>query len=142
MAVNIQTLKNVGPYTWVSRDVTRTDEGRGSYRLIVYGAFNASGLIGSELNGIAVLDETEKRVLCDEICREESGYFGPSTRQLEVLCELVSMPWADFAEFINQHPRTRYPLNANPSTVDPVAAAIVSRTGVPAGRLIVSHIGS
>jgi hypothetical protein len=25
--------------------------------------------------------------------------------------------------------------------VDPVAAAIVSRTGVPAGRLIVSHIG-
>jgi hypothetical protein len=134
--MSIQSLKNVGPYTWVSRDVTRTDNGHGSYRLIIYGAFNAYGLIGSELNGIAVFDENEKRVLCDEIARADSGYFGPSAQQLETLIDLVSMPWPQFARFMNEHPRTRYQL-----PTDPVATAIVARSGVPADRLIVSHIG-
>lgn len=139
--MSTQSLKNVGPYTWVSRDVTRTDKGRGSYRLIVYGAFNAYGLIGSEINGIAVLDENEKRVLCDQIAQADSGYFGPSENQLKTLVDLVSMPWADFARFINDHPRTRYQLDASPVATDPVAAAITQRSGIAADRLIVSHIG-
>lgn len=105
-----RTLKNVGPYVWVSRDVTRTDEGHGVHRLIVYGAYNAYGLIGSEMNGIAIFDEKQKRVLCDGIQQIETGYFGPSDRQIETLAELVSMPWADFADFINQHPNARYTL--------------------------------
>lgn len=107
---NTQTLKSVGPYTWVSRDVT-SDKGQGVYRFIVYGAYNAFGLIGSELNGIAVLDETNKRVLCDGIQKTDSGYFGPSQRQLETLVDLVCMPYDKFAEFINQHPNARYALD-------------------------------
>lgn len=112
MAINVHSLPSVGPYTWVSRDVTRTDKGRGSFRFLVYGALNAHGLIGSEFNGIAILDEDKKAVLCDHIQKTDTGYFGPTARQLETLVELVSMPWPEFVEFVNQHPRTRYPLEA------------------------------
>lgn len=104
---NVMSLKNVGPYMGVSHDVTRSDNG-GTYRFIVYGAYNAYGLIGSEMNGIAVLDENKKSVLCDLIAREDSGYFGPSENQLKTLVDLVSMPFNKFREFINNNPHSRY----------------------------------
>ena len=104
---NVMNLKSIGPYVGVSRDVTRTDNG-GTYRCIVYGAYNAHGLIGSEFNGIAIFDENNKKVLCDLIAREDSGYFGPSKKQLETLVDLVSMPFNKFKDFINNNPHSRY----------------------------------
>lgn len=107
----ISVFPSVGPYTGVTRDKTiKFKVGRKSraFRVLVYGAYNAYGLIGSEKNGIAVLDEDNRSVLCDEITREDSGYFGPSNRQLESFNGITSMPWAEFRGLINAHNRTRY----------------------------------
>jgi hypothetical protein len=79
-----------------------------SFRVIVFGAYNAYGLIGPEHNGIAVLDEDNRSVLCDRIAEESSGYFGPSERQLESFDNIAAMTWAEFRELINAHSRTRY----------------------------------
>lgn len=107
----ISTFPSVGPYTGVTRDkVIKFKNGRKSraFRVLIYGAYNAYGLIGSEKNGIAVLDEDNRSVLCDEIARESSGYFGPSDRQLESFASITSMPWSEFRELINAHDRARY----------------------------------
>jgi hypothetical protein len=104
---NVMSLKRVGPYMGISRDVTRSDNG-GTYRFIVYGAYNAYGLIGPEMNGIAVLDEDKKSVLCDLIAREDSGYFGPTQYQLNMLDHLMKIPFDEFKQFINDNPHSRY----------------------------------
>lgn len=100
--------KSVGPYTGVSLDVTRAFRGKGKYRFVLYGAYNAYGLIGSEKNGIAVLDEQQKAVLCDELEKADSGYFGPSSEQLQAFEQLQRMPWKEFQALINGHSRARY----------------------------------
>ena len=53
------------------------------FRLLLYGAYNACGLIGSEYNGVAVLDEYARNVVADNIAQESSGYFGPSVKQIK-----------------------------------------------------------
>lgn len=76
-----QFTKSIGPYTFVSKEETRsfeTPDGVRTFRFLIYGAYNAMGLIGSEKNGIAILDEDKVAVLCDEIAKEISGYNQPS----------------------------------------------------------------
>ena len=99
----------VGPYVGVQADIALSFPGEGrNFRLLLYGAYNAMGLIGSECNGIAVLDEEKVQVLCDEIHKELSGWGGPSEGQWGTLKEMAKMPWPDFQSFINEHPRHRY----------------------------------
>lgn len=109
---SIQGYPSVGPYTWITFDQKRTFEESGrTFRIIVYGAFNAYGLIGSEHNGVAVLDEDQMQVLCDDIAKDISGYFGPSDRQwgtAEWLTEKAT--WEEFQSLINSHPKRRYQL--------------------------------
>ena len=107
----ISSFPAVGPYVGVTRDrVIKFKAGRKtrSFRLIVFGAYNAFGLIGPEFNGLAVLDEDERAVLCDRIAQESSGYFGPSRAQLDEFDRVTGLDWPSFREFINAHDRTRY----------------------------------
>lgn len=101
----------VGPYVGVTRDRVikfKTGKKSRSFRMIIFGAYNALGLIGSEFNGIAILDEDQRAVLCDRIACESSGYFGPSPDQLREFDRLARLDWPSFREFVNGHERTRY----------------------------------
>ena len=108
--------KSVLPFMGVQFDKsvtfkTRKDGGtyKRTFRIITYQAYNAFGLIGSECNGVAVLDEDTKQVLCDEINKESTGYFGVSMAQVDWAKTLSSgMKWGEFRRFINSHPRKRY----------------------------------
>lgn len=106
-----QFTKSIGPYTFVSKEETRsfeTPDGVRTFRFLIYGAYNAMGLIGSEKNGIAILDEDKVAVLCDEIAKEISGYNQPSATAIETFNELLQVDWKVFQDFINFHKRSRY----------------------------------
>jgi hypothetical protein len=116
----INLSNHIGPYTGISYDqtvtITRPANGRKqkaserTFRIAIYGAYNAMGLIGSECNGIVILDVDKMQVLTDEIGIISSGWFGPAKAQLELFNQLVAMPWEEFQVFVNAHPRTRYPI--------------------------------
>jgi hypothetical protein len=114
--MNATILPSVGPYTFVSADVTR-----GRYRLVVYGAYNAFGLIGSEKNGIAVLDDEDRCVVADELFIADSGYFGPSKAQVEGLRRLLTCSPKDFCKIVNSSGRNRHDIT--PDTVAPAKPA-------------------
>ena len=48
-------MQSAGQYTMVSRD-HKVKFGDRTFRVVLYGAYNAFGLIGPEKNGIAVLE--------------------------------------------------------------------------------------
>ncbi len=105
---NILDNPKVGPYMGIQADEVKTlDDGR-RFRIILYGAYNAMGLIGSECNGIAILDEDQRLVLCDGIAQMDTGYFGASQGQRGVHDLLVGMNDSAFVAFVNTHPRSRY----------------------------------
>lgn len=106
--VNPPLSSRVGPYRAVSRNEVVEFPHRRAFRLILYSAYDALGLIGYEHNGIAVLDEDKRAVVCDEISIEPSGYPGPSMEQLNAFERILAMPWPAFKTFINDHPRNRY----------------------------------
>jgi len=128
--LDFESMPNVGPYMGVSFDATTTKQVRGPgrlggieigkrvFRIIVYSAYNAFGLIGTEDNGVAILDEDYRRVLTDKIAPQLTGMFGPSGGQETIFTSLVVMPADLFREFVNTHPRSRYTLDKmlNPST--------------------------
>lgn len=91
-------------YDGIVFDRMRAD---GRFRIIAYQAFNAFGLIGPENNGIAILDQREYRVVCDQIERIETGYFGLAQHQIDRALALVAMSPAAFRAFVNADPRTR-----------------------------------
>lgn len=99
---------SVLPYMGVSLDQVKKFENGRSFRFLVYGAYNAMGLIGSECNGVAILDEDRRKVICDEIAKEDTGYFGPSDDQVAEFTRLTTLSFEGLKEFVNQHPRTRY----------------------------------
>lgn len=102
----ISIFPRLGPYMGVTRDKVVTfkinRKYSRSFRVIVYGAYNAMGLIGSEHNGIAVLDEDNRAIVCDRIAEEDSGYFGPSKRQLELFDDIAKLSWPAFRDYINE----------------------------------------
>ncbi len=107
----INSFPAIGPYMGVTVDKKiefKIGRKTRRFRVLVYGAYNAFGLIGSEKNGIAILDENERAVLCDEIARESSGYFGPSKAQYQAAINILKMPWAEFRDLVNNSGRNRY----------------------------------
>ena len=102
------TPGKVGPFEMVSRDkIRKFDNGR-SFRLVLYGAYNAMGLIGSECNGVAILDEDKLQVLADEIGKIDSGYYGPSKDQVATYDRMMAMSWPEFQVLVNESGRNRY----------------------------------
>lgn len=114
--------KNVGPYTGVQFDkivkfrfshntgrITRT------FRVITYQAYNAMGLIGSEYNGICILDDDHLLVILDNHALADTGWFGVSRRQIEEFNKITTrMTWNMFRDFCDNHPRSRNPLRLLP----------------------------
>ncbi len=107
------TFNDVGPYTMIRRNETIAFGNR-KFILLLYGAYNAMGLIGSECNGIAVLDENLRLVVLDEHCKEASGYFGASERQTKEFDRLKALSADEFVAFCNAHPRLRQPVELQP----------------------------
>jgi hypothetical protein len=104
----INTFPAVGPYMGVTRDSIREFENGSRFRVLVFGAFNAYGLIGSEFNGLAILDENNRAVLADRIGCESSGYFGPSRDQLALFDHAMTCDWPEFQALVNESGRNRY----------------------------------
>lgn len=99
---------SIGPYTGISREAALEfpEVGR-RFRLAIYAAFNAHGLIGSEDNGIVLLDEDKRFVVLDQHFQEFSGYYGPTVRQIDEFERITKLNWTEFCEFVAVHPRAR-----------------------------------
>ena len=86
---------------------------RGDFRVVGYRAKNCMGLIGSECNGIAILDERNKCVVLDEHMRQPSGYCIEDYTQRTIeeearrLLEMAGTKTNEFKEFCGSHPRSR-----------------------------------
>jgi hypothetical protein len=74
-----------------------------TFTVLIAAAYNA-GIIGSEHNGIAVLDEDNQTLVLDQHLREGSGYFGPSARQKAEYTRVMAMDWKAFSEFCRTNP--------------------------------------
>jgi hypothetical protein len=105
------TSYNVGPYTLI-RDDQQKVIGRGrtkrTFRVVLYGMYNANGLFGSECNGIAILDEDKRQVLLDEHFKEGSGYCENTPRQYAEFDRILTLSTAEFKALVNHHRRARY----------------------------------
>lgn len=108
-------MKNIHPYMYVTEDKTVEYPNGEKLRYIIYGAYNAMGLIGTEHNGIAILNESKVDVVCDNIGQGDSFAFNPSNisipkRLKDKFETLVSLPFEEIKEFVNNHQRSRYSL--------------------------------
>jgi len=103
-------MNSVGQYAMVSMDKSLDFGGR-KFRVVLYGAYNAMGLIGPEMNGIAVLDHDRKHVVLDGHCPEDSGYHGPSEAQKAEWNRICVMSAEEFVGFCNSHQRSRDPIS-------------------------------
>lgn len=101
--------EKVGPFEKVSRDEIR-EFGDQKFRIVLYGAYNAMGLIGSEFNGVAVLWENQRQVVCDNLCKIDSGYFGPSKEQIAFFDNMMKCDVAEFESIVNNSDRARIQL--------------------------------
>ena len=103
-----------GPYHYMSpahrAQVTfQTPEGPRTFIVLISTAYNAYGLIGSEHNGIVVLDCDRMQVASDQIARELSGWGGPSAFQLATFKWMTDPArWDDFRRAVNDSKRARY----------------------------------
>ena len=105
----ISSRPQYGPFMGVQLDKPiEFKKGKRKFRVIVYAAYNAFGLIGPESNGVAILDDDNKKVVCDEIAKETSGYFGASQRQLATAESICKLSWKEFQSFVNANPRLRF----------------------------------
>jgi hypothetical protein len=95
------------PFMFVAADAV-VAHGQKQYRILIYGAYNAYGLIGPEQNGIAVLDESSKQVVADRERPASSGYFGPTQNQIALWRKLVEADEEEFRNTVNSFSRLRY----------------------------------
>jgi hypothetical protein len=102
--------KQVGPYMGVSFDKT-VNHGSSTFRIITYQAFNAQGLIGSEYNGIAILDEDKMEIIVDNIACGPSGYFGVTAAQNAEAERISNMSFSDLSDLVNSSSRARRTLS-------------------------------
>lgn len=107
--------KSEGPYMGIQFDRKRTfriASGDRTFRILTYQAYNAMGLIGSECNGILILDEDKLRVVCDELAQDTSGYFGVSRKAWDLAWRMATdMPWEEFRTIVMESGRARYSLD-------------------------------
>jgi hypothetical protein len=101
----------VGQFTGVDFDEQLTlfvgEGGYRTFRIITYQAYNAMGLIGSEMNGVAILDEERREVLAADIAKEPSGFYGVSKRQWEKAHEIMLMVWGELQVTIREAEKAR-----------------------------------
>lgn len=77
-----------------------------TFTVLISSAFDA-GVIGSEVNGIVVLDDDNLTVVLDRHTQASSGYYGPTREQQAEFERIKKMDWAAFSRFCHDHPRYR-----------------------------------
>ena len=97
----------IGNYHYEPGTLFSKRAGRQTYIIGFACAYNAFGLIGSEHNGIFVLNNTKKDVVLDEVMRLDSGFYGPSHDILVELKRIRDMTPSKFLRWIANDPRTR-----------------------------------
>lgn len=97
----------IGNYHYADGAMRRRTVRGIDYIVGIAGAYNAFGLIGSEHNGVFVLDDTNKDVIFDRDTEISSGYYGPSQGQWDRLKELMTCSEADFTKAIRTNARSR-----------------------------------
>jgi hypothetical protein len=97
----------IGNYHYADGALRRRTVKGIDYLIGIAGAYNAFGLIGSEHNGIFVLDDTNKRIVLDRDTEISSGYYGPSKAQWDRLKEFMTCAPKDFTNLISNHERSR-----------------------------------
>lgn len=102
------------PYEYVAMCCTRTIDVDGEdikIHIMLYGAYNALGLIGPEYNGIAILNDTHKAVVLDGEAAEDYGWYpgygSPTHEQVAAFNSIAVMDEAALVDFIRAHPRYR-----------------------------------
>lgn len=113
-AINYSEAPTGHPYEAIAMCCTRVVDVDGediTIHIMLSGAYNAYGLIGPEMNGIVVLNDTYKAVVADRICEEPygwyGGYGGPSEAQIARFNLLATMPEDALVEYIRSHKRYR-----------------------------------
>lgn len=91
----------IANYMGVRMQFKRTVDGV-TYIVLLYAAYNAFGLIGSEKNGIAILNDTAKYVVTDEICRIGFSWGGADAAQVAEMCTLEVLTDDDFLSYIRK----------------------------------------
>ena len=103
--------KNIKPYTGVQLDITaefKTPTGPRHFRIITYQAYDAYGLIGTEINGVAVLDDDQKQIVCDKMWPNRQGGWGGATQeQVENAERLADLRWDLFKSEVSTHEQCR-----------------------------------
>lgn len=100
-----------GQYVGVTHKHERTLPDGRRFLTIVYGGYDAYGLIGTEHNGLAVLQEHPKRqVVLDEVMKADSGWFGPTKGQTVMFQTVTAMEDVEFITWCNGQARLREPV--------------------------------
>lgn len=105
--MSIGIANRIGNYHYANGALRRLQIDGTSYVIGIAGAYNAFGLIGSEHNGIFILDDDAKRVVLDQHLPIDSGYHGPSSEQRTELERICDLPTPAFRNFIRNHERSR-----------------------------------
>lgn len=83
------------------------DGKRHTFAIFNYGAKNAFGLIGTEYNGVAIVNETTKRVVLDGEAPQPSGWYygtgGNPTPSAIRAADIQLMNAKEFRAFIVSH---------------------------------------
>lgn len=113
-AINYSEAPTGHPYEYIAMCCTRTIDVDGEdikIHIMLSGAYNAMGLIGPEMNGIVILNETHKAVVLDMESQEPNGWYpgysGPTGRQIAAFNALAVMPDSDLVSWIRNHERYR-----------------------------------
>lgn len=86
-------------------------------------AYNAFGLIGTEHNGLFILDDTNRAVVMDRHCEGSAGGFGPYPNQIAECDRVLALSDMEFIRFIRRNPRFRgIPLPLGPQLEEESAA--------------------
>jgi hypothetical protein len=99
-----------GPYYNVVAAVKLVFDPQHAYIVGIAGGYNAHGLIGTECNGIFILDYVQKKVVLDQLACQRGCFLAIDKAQATTYSKLRSMKWGEFRDFVNAQPRLRYPL--------------------------------
>lgn len=98
--------KQIGAYMGIRRQGTRTVNGT-TFIVAIYGAYNAMGLVGSEHNGIVVLNDTDKYVVTDKIGCASSGWYGETATQVQMFTFMMALDDVNFLDVLRKSERFR-----------------------------------
>lgn len=104
-------MSNVGPYRYVTADLfMKFQKQNRTFRVVLYGAYFKNGILRTSNNGIAIMDQDLRAVVCDGICQDKNALIEPTKYQDEALSMILHWSWNDFVKHINSNPRSRGPI--------------------------------